>query len=83
MHQGTSDKRTPGADRDLVVGQGPQRGVNRTREGRHRLARVNPWSSQYGSKAQTSGGGRQVGALSRWTVAPCPGDMGGEKQVQR
>ena len=27
--------------------------------------------------------GWQEGALSRWTVAPRPGEMGGEKQLQR
>ena len=52
-------------------------GGNRTREGSHRLAQKTPWTAQHGRKAQTSGGGRQAGAPSRWTVAPRPGEMGG------
>ena len=35
-----------------------------------------------GRKAQTSGGGRQAGVPSRWTFAPRPVEMGGEKRVK-
>ena len=27
-------------------------------------------------EVQTSGGGRRVGALPRWMVSPCPGELG-------
>ena len=33
--------------------------------------------SQQGREAQTSSGGRRVGALSRWMVSPRPGELGG------
>ena len=36
-----------------------------------------------GIKSQTSGEGQQAGAPSRWTVAPHPGKLGGEKRVQQ
>ena len=65
-------------------------GGNRMREGRHRITQGTPWAAQKGNKMQTSGGGRQAGALSRWTVAPRLGEMGGrsgckeiEKRLQR
>ena len=40
-------------------------------------------ASRRGRKAQTIGGGRQVGAPSRWTDAPRPGELGDEKRVQQ
>ena len=75
--RGPKDGRTPGADRDLVSGQGRKRGGNRAREGRHRLARGTPWYDQHERKLQTSSGGRQAGEPSRWTVALRLGKMGG------
>ena len=33
-------------------------------------------ASQKGREAQTSGGGRKVGAPSRWMVSTCPGELG-------
>ena len=47
-------------------------------------------ATQKGRESQTSGGGRRLGAPSRWMVAPCPGELGGiteckerEKQCRR
>ena len=82
--KGTSDWITSEADRDLGTGQGCQRGGNHTREGSHRLTRGTPRSGRHGREAQMIRGGRRAGALSRWTVAPHPGEMeGGEAGAKR
>ena len=47
------------------------------RKGSHRLAQGTPRAGRHGREAQRSGGGRQAGGASRWTVAPQPGKMGG------
>ena len=82
--EGTPGRENPGGDRDLIAqvkdGKG---GGGRKREGRHRLARGTPWDAQQGRKSQMSGGVRQVGAPSRWTVSPRPVEMGREKWVQK
>ena len=81
--KGPLERITPGANRELGAGRVWQRGGNWKREGRHRLARGTNWAAQQGRKSETSGGVRQAGAPSRWTVAPRPVEMGGEKRVQR
>ena len=65
------------------AGRGRQRGRNRTREGRHRLARGTPRAAYQGRKAQTIGGGWKAVVQSRWTVALRLGKMGLEKRLQR
>ena len=55
------------------------KGGNRTGEGRHGFLEELLWASQHGREAQTSGGVRRAGALSRWTVSPRPGEKGGEE----
>ena len=69
---------TPGANRNLGAGRRWKSGGNPTRDVRNTLARVNFYDARKGRETQTSGGGRWVGATSRWTVAPRPGKLGGE-----
>ena len=59
---------TPGDYRDLGALQGWQREGNRKRYGKHTIM---------GSEAQTTSGGRQMWAPSKWTVAPYLGEFGG------
>ena len=53
------------------------RGNNRAGEVRHESLEEILWAARNGREAQTSGGGRRVGAPSRWTVDQRPGERGG------